>query len=228
MAGSNTGWATGFLLLACAGLGGIVALETIEGLPLAPSVTAAAPSAADLPTVPEPAEFRPPPQDQFDVIAARPLFSPSRRPYEPPPEPEAELPEPEPEVVATPLELVGVFLADGRRSALLLPENETEASWVREGEELAGWWVERVELDLVELRQRDRLEVVELRPDGPAGATAQEVSNAVERPLRKSGAPDAVQGAVDQPDVDEPNIDDPDFDQPLEDGPPDAPPPLQD
>jgi hypothetical protein len=172
MAGPTTSWVTGFLLLACAGLGGIVALEMTEGLTLAPAVTAAAQPAADPPAVLEPREFRPPPEDQFEVIATRPLFSPSRRPYVAPAEPEPDAPPSEPETVANPAQLVGVFLAEGRRAALLLPEVAGQASWVREGEEFAGWQVQRVEHDWVELRQGDRVEIVELRGDGSMGISA--------------------------------------------------------
>lgn len=202
MAGPTTSWATGFLLLACAGLGGIVTLEMIEGLPLAPAVTAAAQPAAEPPAVLEPREFRPPPEDQFEVIAARPLFSPSRRPYVAPAEPEADAPPAEPEAVATPVQLVGVFLAEGRRAALLLPEAQGQASWVREGEELAGWQVQRVEQDSVELRYRDRVEIVELRGDGSMGTSAPPTPETRESRFRRLRA-DRTAADGDEPKQDE-------------------------
>jgi hypothetical protein len=150
-------------LLAIAGLATVVAYELTGGVALAPDVTAAAPTSAMPEAPPEPGEFRPPPQRQFNEISARPLFFPSRRPFAPAPEGTAEA-----AAVAEPavaLELIGVLLTDRERAALLQPAGEPGAQWVREQQTIAGWLVEEIALDRVWLREGDRVEVVELRDD---------------------------------------------------------------
>jgi hypothetical protein len=188
MAGSRTGWATGLLLLTCAALGGVVAVELVEGLPLAPAVTAASPTRGAHEPPGAPAEFQPPPRRQFHVTADRPLFSKSRRPWMAPPPPKVEQAK-GPIAVATPVELVGVLLTDQGGSALLLAGGETKASWVRQGEVFLGWQIESIERDWVELRQGDRTEIVELRDDDSVGAAARRPARPL-RPAKKSAAKD--------------------------------------
>jgi hypothetical protein len=161
--GRSTHWLTGLSLLAIAGLGTVVAYELTGGVALAPEVTAAAPPSAMPEAAPEPNEFRPPPQRQFNEISARPLFFPSRRPFAPPAGAEAEA-----AAVAEPavaLELIGVLLTDQERAALLQPLGEASALWAREQQTVAGWLVEEIAPDRVRLREGDRVEVVELRDD---------------------------------------------------------------
>jgi hypothetical protein len=154
-------WATALLLAVCAGLGAAVVFEFSGALPIAPQVTAAPPQAPAPDWVHEPAVFEPPSRAQLDVIAARPLFSTSRRPFvtaqaEALPAAAADLP---------PLELIGVLLTDQRRAALIRPLDGTPPGWMREDEIVAGWRLERIERGRVHLRAGDRLEVVELRAD---------------------------------------------------------------
>jgi len=163
MFGRSTHWLTALSLLAIAGLGTVVAYELTGGLALAPEVTAAAPASAMPEAAPDPSEFRPPQQRQFNEISARPLFFPSRRPFTPPPEgAAAAAPVAEPAAV---LELIGVLLTDRERAALLQPAGQPGAQWVREQQTVAGWLVEEITPDRVRLREGDRVEVVELRDD---------------------------------------------------------------
>jgi hypothetical protein len=168
MIGRSTHWLTGLSLLVIAGLGTVVAYELTDGVALAPQVTAAAP-ASELPeATPEPNEFQPPPQRQFNEISARPLFFPSRRPFTPLPEgaaPAAPVAEP-----AAVLELIGVLLSDRERAALLQPAGQG-AQWVREQQTVGGWLVEEIAPDRVRLREGDRVELVELRDDQARDAT---------------------------------------------------------
>ena len=150
-------------MLAIAGLSTVVAYELTGGVAIAPEVTAAAPASAMPEAAPEPTEFQPPSQRQFDEISARPLFFPSRRPFAPPAEAEAQA-----AAVAEPavaLELIGVLLTDQERAALLQPLGEPGALWAREQQTVAGWLVEEIAADRVRLREGDRVEVVELRDD---------------------------------------------------------------
>lgn len=163
MIGRSTHWLTGLSLLAIAGLGTIVAYELTGGVALAPQVTAAAPASALPQATPEPTEFQPPPERQFNEISTRPLFFPSRRPFASSAE-GAALAAPVTEPAVT-LELIGVLLTDQERAALLQPIGESGAQWVREQQTVAGWLVEEIAPDRVRLREGDRVEVVELRDD---------------------------------------------------------------
>jgi hypothetical protein len=152
----STHWATGIWLLLCTGLAGIVALEL--SLPLAPQVTAALPAAPLPEFAPEPDPFDPPPRHVFAEIAARPLFSASRRPFLD--ESEAELPPDE----SIAIELVGTLLAERGWAALLQPQGQN-ARWLRAGEKIAGWQVETIDRDQVSLRLDDQAKTLELRAD---------------------------------------------------------------
>lgn len=163
MAAQSKGWSTGALLLACSALAVVVALELTEDLPIAPEVTAAPPPALELPPQ-EVVEYRPPSRGEFDVIAMRPLFSVSRRPFEPEaaPAPEAGSDESAglPEV-----QLVGVLLSATQRAALFAPADGEQGYWLNEGQMLEGWVIESVERDRAILRRAERTATLELRPD---------------------------------------------------------------
>jgi hypothetical protein len=161
MTGQAARWTTAALGMLCAGLGAVVVFELTGGLPLAPEVTAAPPTAPEVDWTREPIEFEPPSRDELEEIAARPLFSPSRRPFVAVEEEEA----PAPVESLPPVELVGVLMTEQQRGALVKAAGEGEATWVREGNRIQGWEVERIEDSRVQLRAGDRLETVELRPD---------------------------------------------------------------
>jgi hypothetical protein len=161
MTGRAARWTTAALGMLCAGLGATVVFELTGGLPLAPEVTAAPPTAPEVDWTREPIEFEPPSRHELEEIAARPLFSPSRRPFvaveeEAPLAPVESLP---------PVELIGVLVTEQQRGALMQAAGEGEASWVREGNKIQGWDVEKIEDSRVRLRAGHRLETVELRPD---------------------------------------------------------------
>ncbi len=161
MAGRSTHWLTGLWSLAIAGLVAIVVLELTGDAAIAPDVTAAAPATVLPAAPPEPGEYQPPPQHQFNEISARPLFFPSRRPFVPPAGPAAA------EAVApsTGIELIGVLLTEQERAALVQPQGEAAAHWVHERQTVAGWLVEAIAADHVQLRDGDRVEIVKLRAD---------------------------------------------------------------
>jgi hypothetical protein len=168
MKGRTAPWTTAVLATACAGLGAAVVFELTGGVPLAPEVTAAPPSTPQVDWSYEPVEFTPPSRDEIEEIAARPLFSPSRRPFVAPEEEEAPAPaESLPEV-----QLIGVLMTEQQRAALVQQTEGGDPSWVREGTAVGGWRVEKIEGSRVHLRAGGRLEVVELRPDTAIPAEA--------------------------------------------------------
>lgn len=157
MRGRSKHWATGIWLLVCTGLAGIVVLEL--SLPFAPQVTAA-PPAAPLPEFARPPDpFEPPPRHLFAEIAARPLFSATRRPFVP----ESGAAD-NPQDANSAIELVGTLLTEQGRAALLQPQGEN-ARWVLAGERIAGWQVVTIERDRVRLRLDEEAKTLELRTD---------------------------------------------------------------
>ena len=162
MVARSTHWLTGLLLLAIAGLGAVVVLELAGNVAIAPEVTAAAAASAAAEAPAGPAKFQPPAERQFDEISDRPLFFPSRRPFvaAAPASTAAAIEDP-----AAKIELIGVFLTGPERAALVQPEGQPAAHWVREQQTVAGWLVEEIAADRVRVRDGDHVEVVKLRSD---------------------------------------------------------------
>jgi hypothetical protein len=152
-----------FWLTVCAGLAAIVAYELSNGLPLAPTVTAAPPSAPPLDVAERPAPPRAPAAAAAELIAARPLFSDTRRPYQPPPEPVMEAAS-EPGQSGLSLELAGTYLAGSDQAALLLVAGGSP-EWLRKGQLIDGWRIEDIAQDRVQLRKGNRQQVLLLRED---------------------------------------------------------------
>ena len=184
----STHWATGMWLLLCTGLAGIVALEL--SAPLAPQVTAALPAAPLPELAPEPDSFGPPSRHAFAAIAARPLFSQSRRPFVP--ESDAEQERPDDRVV---IELVGTLLTEQGWAALLQPQSQN-ARWLRAGERIAGWQVKTIERNQVSLHLDDETTVLNLRAD--LVQPAQPSKRAERRRAQGSAEPDNRDQAQDQ------------------------------
>jgi hypothetical protein len=161
MAGRSIGWPAGCWLTVCAGLAAIVAYQLSASFPLAPTVTAAPPSAPTLELAEPPAPLRQPDKAAVDQIAARPLFSESRRPYVPP---SAAVEATEPIGPGSHLELAGTFLTDTDQAALLLLSGRTP-EWLRKGQLIDGWEIETIEQDRVRLRNGEQEQVLQLRAD---------------------------------------------------------------
>jgi hypothetical protein len=162
LTGRSLGWPAGFWLAACAGLAAIVAYQLSSSFPLAPTVTAAPPGAPALDLAERPALPRSPTGDAVDQIAARPLFSESRRPYAAPPAPVEEAAQPT--QPSLPLELAGTFLTGTDQAALLLVSGGAP-TWLRKGQLIEGWQIEAIEQDRVQLRKGERQQVLQLRED---------------------------------------------------------------
>jgi hypothetical protein len=146
-AGRSTSWPAGFWLTVCASLAMIVGYQLTTSFPLAPTVTAAPPGTPLLELAKRPPPPRSPAADAVEQIAARPLFSESRRPYVPPAVPIEEAAA-EPSRPSSPLELAGTFLTETDQAALLVVSGETPA-WLRKGQLIEGWEIEAIEPDCV-------------------------------------------------------------------------------
>ena len=107
---------------------------------------------------------------------SRPVFSPTRREFEPvtvpvTPQPETVTPAP-PAVVEIPaFHLEGIRTIGADVSALLSIGAEDQPRWLPIGGALEGWTLERIDTHSVALRSRDQLTVVDLysreNPDVP-------------------------------------------------------------
>jgi hypothetical protein len=185
----------------CAGVGTAVVLELTGGLALAPEVTAAPPSTPQVDWSHEPVEFAPPSRDEVEEIAARPLFSPSRRPFVAAEEEAAPAPaQPLPSV-----QLIGVLVTEQQRAALVQRAEGGDPSWVREGADLGGWQVEKIEHSRVHLRAGERLDIVELRADTvvPAKARPKPRRSRPEKQEETSGEEAARASQADEDEIDD-------------------------
>ena len=163
MAGRSVDFPTGMLLAVCVGLGAVVAFQLSSSSLLAPTeVTAAPPNAASLEPAAGPIEPPMPDEAGVDEIAARPLFSESRRPYVAPPAPVKA--EPVDTGPSAPLELAGTFLSGNDKAALILITGQ-QPTWLRKGQKIDGWEVEVIEDHQVQLRKGEQEQVVQLRED---------------------------------------------------------------
>jgi hypothetical protein len=109
---------------------------------------------------PEAPEFRAPPRDMIDVIVARPLFSPSRRP-----EVAAALKSDGEDVT---FELIAVLLTGSQRAALVRIGAQEQPVWVHERDWLSSWRVETIRADHLRVERRSEVRIVTARSD-PAG-----------------------------------------------------------
>ena len=108
------------------------------------------------PVKPRSTEFRPPPYSVIEVVAARPLFSPSRRPYV------TSIVASNVEDVA--FELIAVLLTESRRAALVRIETQEQPVWVHEREWLSSWQVETIQSNHLSLHRRNNVRIVKLEP----------------------------------------------------------------
>ena len=92
------------------------------------------------------------PSGAFDVISDRPLFESSRRPP-------ASAPRLDPELS---VELIGTLLSDNGRAALVRLGTDARATWVREGDYVDSWQIEKIHTDRLQLRRIDEMRMVHL------------------------------------------------------------------
>lgn len=109
------------------------------------------------PTEPEVLEFRPPSPSLVDVIVARSLFSPSRRPDVTSPAAS--------DVEDFAFELTAVLLTDSLRTALVKIGDAEQPVWIRERAWLSSWQVTNILTDHLRLQRRNKVRIVNLQAD---------------------------------------------------------------
>jgi hypothetical protein len=128
------------LLTASAALAGVVAFELTSGpffVPDPPQEVTSVNLAADTPVTPLGAR---PDISEFAEVTARPLFSPSRRPYQPSEEPKVSI------ANTQTFDLIGVTISAAERSALLRTRTSNQGVVrVVEGQAVGGWEVRAIE-----------------------------------------------------------------------------------
>jgi hypothetical protein len=128
------------LVLACIIYAEVRARPTMHAAASSP-VTATERRIASLP----PPRQAMPEKARFSAIVERPLFLPARRP-----------PSEKAVAAATPtpdFSLFGVVISTGEPLALVKPDAGGEPFRVRQGEEISGWTVDRIESDRIVIRQ---------------------------------------------------------------------------
>ena len=112
---------------------------------------------------PDPLEELEPPTDRhdFDVVSERPLFRPDRRPKKEETEPQ------EPEVAEETVELDGfdltaVLITGDTKRAWLKNPREQQASEVREGDDVSGWTVSKIDAESIILERQGEPHTIDL------------------------------------------------------------------
>jgi hypothetical protein len=108
----------------------------------------------------------------YNQVLARPLFAPDRRPWQEPESPEMVELAPEPEIfdeTAAPaeLQLIGIGIANGRASALIVDPAGGDPEWVAEGDSIADWTVGTISEQSVVLEGAGGAVSLNLYPDAP-------------------------------------------------------------
>jgi hypothetical protein len=98
--------------------------------------------------------------EQSDPVLARPIFFPSRKPFEPPPLPAApQPPPPDPTFVVD-----GIMLTGGARKAHLRQPHEIDGNWRAAGHVIDGWRIAQIDAAGIVLEQADRRLAMHLYP----------------------------------------------------------------
>jgi hypothetical protein len=157
-------------------------------VPVGPSKKAAAPEAKLLPLVVAVA-----PEQAYPETAARPLFTPTRRPA--PSDPSAG----KPAFTRGQFVLQGVIVAGDERTALLKEKTSGKIHRVERGKDVNGITVQAIEPTEVTLAmngEQEKLALVVQRPEHARGAAAHAATSSSEPPQGPFGAPVAAAAAA--------------------------------
>lgn len=157
--------ATAGRLITAVGLAGVIAFALAAGLTLAASV-AAEPIETQTgdAEIPKTARVKVPSRDTLNDIIERPLFSASRRPFEPAVEEAAASGQRLEQKLS--LKLVGTMMAGKTRHALL-HDPKGGMLKVRQGQDVFGWHLDQVDHDQVRLTRGDEVEWLKMKTDTP-------------------------------------------------------------
>jgi len=98
---------------------------------------------------------------EFDVVAERPLFRPDRRPKKEEEEPQqTETPQEVTELNG--FDLTAVLIAGDNKRAWLKDPRQQKASEVREGDDVSGWTVSKIEAELIILERQGEPHTIDL------------------------------------------------------------------
>ena len=113
------------------------------------------------------APFEAKPLSSYPETAARPLFSPTRRPRAVTARPTAE--QPAPPRPAVDLHLVGVMMvAPAQKRALIRSPHQPRGNWIAEGEQIDGWTLSRITESAVVVESGGQRHELKLHPSGAA------------------------------------------------------------
>jgi hypothetical protein len=132
---------TAALLISCASLAGLLAVQLREPAPGEWADVPGQPPAPEAAALPTARTYGTPARAAFDEILKRPLFVPDRRPPAIPP-PTA--PEPEPQV-ELPVRLEGIATVGDTRVAVLRDLSNNTGLRLSEGMEFQGWKLDTIE-----------------------------------------------------------------------------------
>lgn len=186
MSGRTAGW---LLWLLIGGLAAAVAIWQLAHPPQPPVVIDATRRPPELPVVTPIQPFQLPPPDQYDEIAAHPLFIVTRQ-SEPPP-PEEAIPEKPPTGPEKTPMLIGMMISPGLTVALLRPaEPNAKVVRVKPGESVGDWRLETILPNRVVLRKGQATQELTLeRLKKPVKPKAPARSPVPVRPAEGSAAP---------------------------------------
>lgn len=104
--------------------------------------------------------------EQDDPVLARPIFFPSRKPFEPPPV-QAETPPPAAQKPPPPdptFVVDGIMLTGGARKVHLRQPHEIDGQWHETGQVVDGWKIVQIDAAGIALEQADRRLAMHLYP----------------------------------------------------------------
>jgi hypothetical protein len=104
--------------------------------------------------------------EQNDPVLARPIFFPSRKPFEPPPAQAATPPPaaPKPPPPDPTFVVDGIMLTGGARKAHLRQPHEIDGQWHETGQVIDGWKIVQIDAAGIVLEQADRRLAMHLYP----------------------------------------------------------------
>ncbi len=118
--------------------------------------------------------------DRFSVLTAKPLFSPTRQPFTPPPSPAQPVAVVEPVAVVPPsppappvepmfdvglIAMKGTKQQDGQWQALITSPQSPEGDWLSVGEAISGWKIQLISPNDAILAQHEHVHTLQLYVD---------------------------------------------------------------
>lgn len=155
---SLASFASAALGAVCLTLASVIFYEATAPLPLYKLPLARSPA---LPKIQQIETFVPAPASRFSEVEAKMLFNPARGPFK-----EAEAPPPKRVLPRPQLALIGVLLDSKVQIAVVRLQGNQDAIDLRVGQDIAGWKVEGIRPDRLDLKADDQSLSVALQRGG--------------------------------------------------------------